>query len=59
MSSRQPYNVMFLCTGNSARSVMAEAIMNRRDAPDYRAFSACSRATGTVHSDAISFQSSI
>jgi arsenate reductase (thioredoxin) len=60
---REPMNVLFLCTGNSARSVIAEAILNKAgqgaDQARFRAYSAGSQPKGRIHPNTIDLLQSL
>ncbi len=59
MTTERPFNVLFLCTGNSARSILAEAILNKSGNGKFLAYSAGSRPKGTPHPEAISLLTSL
>ena len=54
-----PFHVLFLCTGNSARSIIAEAILNKLGADKFRAYSAGSQPKGKVHPETLRLMQSV
>ncbi|MEE2527307.1 arsenate reductase ArsC [Hyphobacterium sp. HN65] len=54
-----PYNILFLCTGNSARSIVAECLLNRMGDGRFRAYSAGSMPAGKVHPQALALLNSL
>ena len=55
----RPYNVLFLCTGNSARSIIGEAILNKLGAGNFRAYSAGSQPKGQINPNTIQLLQSL